>query len=99
LGSKDAETYDACPYCLSEVTEEPALAIIATESDLDADRIEGKPEVFKPTEDKPDKLDPKPSKCSRQFGYLSKRSSKEQIPEECMVCEEIIKCMLKTITS
>jgi hypothetical protein len=37
-------------------------------------------------------------KCTHQFGYLSKRDSKEKIPEECMMCENIVQCMLKTIT-
>jgi hypothetical protein len=29
---------------------------------------------------------------------LSKRSSKEKIPEECMMCENIVQCMLKNVT-
>jgi hypothetical protein len=37
-------------------------------------------------------------KCRHQFGYLSKRDSKEKIPEDCMMCENIVQCMLKTIT-
>jgi len=99
VGSRDAEAYDACPYCLSEVREEQAPIVITTESDLDSDKIEAKPaEVTKPIEDKPEKLSSKPSGCLHQFGYLSKRSPKEQIPEECIVCEDIVKCMLKAIT-
>jgi hypothetical protein len=42
---------------------------------------------------------PKPQKCTHGFGYLSKRSSKEKIPEECMMCENIVQCMLKNVTS
>jgi hypothetical protein len=37
-------------------------------------------------------------KCSRQLGYLSKRSPKEKIPEECMMCSSIVQCMLKNVT-
>jgi hypothetical protein len=37
--------------------------------------------------------------CTHNFGYLSQRSSKEKIPEECMVCENIVQCMLKKVTS
>jgi hypothetical protein len=37
-------------------------------------------------------------KCTHQFGYLSEHDSKEKIPEECMICENIVQCMLKTIT-
>jgi len=36
--------------------------------------------------------------CVRHFGYLSKRSKKEKIPEECIICENIVQCMLKNVT-
>jgi hypothetical protein len=36
--------------------------------------------------------------CIHHFGYLSKRSKKEKIPEECMICESIVQCMLKNVT-
>ncbi|MEM3769612.1 MAG: hypothetical protein QXG76_00305 [Candidatus Bathyarchaeia archaeon] len=41
---------------------------------------------------------PEKTECKHYFGYLSKRSSKESVPEECIVCEKIVQCMLKTIT-
>lgn len=34
--------------------------------------------------------------CIRHFGYLNERSSKEKIPEDCMMCTEILRCMSKT---
>jgi hypothetical protein len=37
----------------------------------------------------------KPSDCLHYVGYLSERSSKEQIPDECMMCKDIVACMLK----
>jgi hypothetical protein len=36
--------------------------------------------------------------CPRHLGYLSKRSPKEKIPEVCMMCEQIVECMLKAVT-
>jgi hypothetical protein len=36
-----------------------------------------------------------PSECPHHLGYLSERSSKEQIPDECMMCKDIVACMLK----
>jgi hypothetical protein len=36
--------------------------------------------------------------CTHHLGYLSERSSKEKIPEECMMCENIVQCMLKNVT-
>jgi hypothetical protein len=36
--------------------------------------------------------------CTHFLGYLSKRSPKEKMPEECMMCENVVKCMLKDVT-
>jgi hypothetical protein len=36
--------------------------------------------------------------CTHFLGYLSQRSSKEKIPEECMMCGKIVECMLKNVT-
>jgi PP-loop superfamily ATP-utilizing enzyme len=33
--------------------------------------------------------------CRNHFGYLSERSLKQRIPDECMTCKEIVHCMLK----
>jgi len=41
---------------------------------------------------------PKEQRCIHHLGYLSERSKKEKIPEECMVCENIVQCMLKNVT-
>jgi hypothetical protein len=49
-------------------------------------------------EEKSVQTHPKAQKCAHQFGYLSKRSSKEKIPEECMMCENIVQCMLMNVT-
>jgi hypothetical protein len=74
LGSK--EFYDACPYCLTEITaddekiEEPSL------------------EEAEPPE--------KPSSCPHYLGYLHERSTKD-VPDECMVCKDLLSCMLKNM--
>ncbi|MEM3695378.1 MAG: hypothetical protein QXJ11_05405 [Candidatus Bathyarchaeia archaeon] len=39
----------------------------------------------------------KPTTCTYHFGYLSQRSTKEKIPEECMMCEKIVQCMLQRV--
>jgi hypothetical protein len=75
LGSEGL--YDACPYCLTEITtddektEEPSL------------------EEVEPPE--------KPSSCPHYIGYLCDRPTKPNVPDECMVCKDIIPCMLKKI--
>jgi hypothetical protein len=37
----------------------------------------------------------KPGACQYHLGYLSERSSKQQIPDDCLVCKDIVECMLK----
>ena len=34
-----------------------------------------------------------PENCKHQFGYLSRRSKEEEIPEECLLCEKLLECM------
>jgi len=41
---------------------------------------------------------PKVRGCVHHFRYLSERSKKQKIPEECMICENIVQCMLKNVT-
>jgi hypothetical protein len=36
--------------------------------------------------------------CPHFLGYLSKRSSKEKMPEECIMCANVVNCMLKDVT-
>lgn len=36
-----------------------------------------------------------PTGCPHYFGYLSRRPQNASIPEECLTCREMIKCMLK----
>lgn len=99
LSSEDSPSYQACPFCLTRLVEEVA-------------KVEEKPRKKKGTETKeevpqdlrvtPAGLEQQPyaeePKCPHHFGYLSDRSRKETIPEECMTCEKIVECMLKRIT-
>jgi len=32
-------------------------------------------------------------KCPHHFGYLSKLKKDDLIPEECLVCEKVLKCI------
>jgi hypothetical protein len=99
LQQDNREPYDACPYCLTEIAR-----VINTEPPFAYDKPE--PETFEPEETKTEVEEPKPmeeqvetpeatSECPHHFGYLSERSSKEQIPDECMMCKDIVTCMLK----
>jgi hypothetical protein len=41
----------------------------------------------------------KPAGCRYHLGYLSEREQKEQIPDDCIVCKNIVDCMLKKMRS
>jgi hypothetical protein len=38
----------------------------------------------------------KPSSCPHYVGYLCERSAKD-IPDECMLCKDLLHCMLKNV--
>jgi hypothetical protein len=93
LQQNPTEPYSACPFCLTKIKTEQPLEIdqkpqeqIIQKAELKIDQVEAK--------EKPLKSE-KPSACHHHPGYLSERSSKEQIPDECMVCKDIVECMLK----
>ncbi len=78
--------HSTCPYCLTIVTE-PNL------------ENNGKPEKEQiesvVNREKPSKNKEKSIACHYHLGYLGEREKKEQFPDECMVCTQIVECMLK----
>ena len=99
LSSKNESSYSACPYCLTEMVIEKASEVKEESRTLKKKRakieeVEAQPPKLKP----PRPLSVKESKCAYHFGYLSQRSKKEKISEECMICEKIVQCMLKKVT-
>lgn len=100
LRLKKVEVYDACPHCLTKVVLEEIPLADEREIELKVDDVrigEKRLHSIPATEDETAKRSPE-MRCLHQFGYLSQRSKKEDIPEECMVCERIVKCMLKNVT-
>ena len=95
LQQDSKEPYDACPYCLTEIVldDEPTIACAEPET-FEPEETETEVEEQKPMEEKLETPEA-PSECSNYLGYLSERSSKEQIPDECMMCKDIVNCMLK----
>jgi len=69
--------YDACPYCLTEITADDEKT---EESSLEEVEIVEKP-----------------ASCPYYLGYLCEQSVKTNIPDECMVCKDLIPCMLKNL--
>jgi hypothetical protein len=105
LQKDPAESYDACPYCLTEIVVEEEPAPLYTEPEpLEQEDItepeEAETEIEEPAHMEEPVKPPEtpaeaPSECLHHLGYLSERSSKEQIPDECMMCKDIVTCMLK----
>lgn len=99
LSSENSASYYACPYCLAEIAIEKS-------SEVEGEKRTRKLKRTKISQPKAQLIEEKPAqqpspeilKCSHYFGYLSQRSKKENIPEECMTCEKIVQCMLKNIT-
>ncbi len=90
--------FDACPYCLTEINVKDTSAVTPDETEtFEAEETEPEFEVEEtpPSAEKHVEIPETPSECLHHVGYLSERSSKEQIPDECMMCKDIVKCMLK----
>ena len=92
---EDSGIYDACPRCFTAVTEVGDFPVIQTKpsSGADTDQSEA---VGKGEEKKLESVGT--INCAHRFGYLSERPKKEKIPDDCLVCENIVKCMTKGIT-
>jgi hypothetical protein len=82
------EPYNACPYCLTliKIAEKPA--------EIQHEKTQPKENQVEATE-KLLKNKDKPATCHYHSGYLSERTSKEQIPDECLICKDIVECMLR----
>jgi DNA-directed RNA polymerase subunit RPC12/RpoP len=91
LQQDSTEPYYACPYCLTKINEisikiasEPQKApvekALAAENQTKGELVGNSGKM--PT-------------CHFHLGYLSERSQKEQIPDECLVCKDIVECMLR----
>ena len=95
LQQTPTEPYNACPYCLTKIktnnenlrTAEKAEEIQLEKAQPKINQAETKENLVKNSD--------KPSGCHYHPGYLSERSSKEQIPDECLVCKDIVDCMLR----
>jgi hypothetical protein len=94
LRETHAKPYDACPNCLIKIKEqdEPEPLIENKIEDLPKPEIEGNSKQEAVVEEKI-------PGCQHHLGYLSERAQKEQIPEECLVCQTIVECMLKRVRS
>ena len=93
LQAKNPEPYVACPHCLGRILSDLVSEVHepAIDAPEDADSRQEAVNSFAQRVEEP------AAECAHHFGYLSERSSKEKIPEECMVCGKIVDCMLKSV--
>jgi len=77
------ETYYACPFCLSRLDVEEVTE--PSEHPHDEKGIEEKVEV-----------EATAPNCSHEFGYLWSRPKDSAIPDECLICPRILRCMVKS---
>ena len=93
---EDAEIYDACPRCFTAIAGVDNVSVIEVEPSAIADTEK----IEVPNEAETRKTEPATAKqCAHGFGYLSERSKDEKIPDDCFMCENIVKCMTKGITA
>jgi hypothetical protein len=90
LQENPTEPYYACPYCLTKVKTETTPR--EEEISIDAG-FGGEPKTN--ADEARIKHKDTPSECQFHMGYLSERTSKEQLPDGCLVCKDIVECMLR----
>lgn len=89
---KKSAVYEACPYCLTEITVEKSISVSEKHKPLDEKEAEISVETGKT-----DQSAAETNECKHYFGYLSEQTKKEVLPEECILCGKIVQCMLKNI--
>jgi len=86
LQQDSAQTYAACPFCLTKITE------VQIE---DSNKPEKTQVETIHSKEKPNGSKEKPSACQYHLGYLSEREKTQQIPDKCIICQDIVDCMLR----
>jgi hypothetical protein len=84
LQKSSKEPYNACPYCLTEITFTDNNALDSSENAA----IE-----IAPLEEKPSQNQPENTSCTHYFGFMREKEHKLQMPEECLVCSQLMACM------
>jgi DNA-directed RNA polymerase subunit RPC12/RpoP len=84
LQDNSKKPYNACPYCLTEIT------VIETESQDPQEKNVSENSFLEET---PSQNQEKPSNCEHYFGYMNEKDGKQQIPEECLLCSQVIECL------
>jgi len=84
----------ACPHCLGRIAPDVDSRVDDSSTNDAKETVDNKPEQPREIGNS---VERPITKCAFHLGFLSERSSKEKMPEDCIVCENIIKCMLKAV--
>jgi hypothetical protein len=85
LQKSTKEPYNACPYCLTQIT--------LTENENTDTLSEKALNEPNPISEKP--IQDQPASCTHYFGYMHEKEHKQQMPEDCLLCSQIMACMAK----
>jgi hypothetical protein len=96
VGSEDSQCYDACPRCLTAITVEESVPVVAAKPGATADDNKRQEPIVSSSEETRAGSSAT-VQCAYHLGYLSERSKNEKIPEDCIVCQNIVQCMLKAV--
>jgi hypothetical protein len=88
LEEEPLAVYDEPETFEQEAIEEPEDAETEAEVEEIEERVHAEEPIEAPAAEAP-------YECLHYLGYLSEKSSQEQIPDECLMCKDIVTCMLK----
>jgi hypothetical protein len=96
VGSEDSQCYDACPRCLTAIAIGESVPVVDAKPGATVEINIEQETVVSSSEEKM-ATSSATVQCAYHLGYLSERARNEKIPEDCIVCENIVKCMLKAV--
>jgi hypothetical protein len=96
VGTENSQCYDACPRCLTAIVIEESVPVVDAKPGAAVENDKEQETVLRSSENKT-ATSSTSVQCAYHLGYLSERTKNEKIPEDCIVCENIVKCMLKVV--
>jgi len=96
MNSQESKCYDACPRCLTAIVIEKSVPVVDAKPNETVQDNKAQETLSSNSEERRAEQSTTVH-CAHHLGYLSERAKNEKIPEDCMVCENIVTCMLKVV--
>jgi len=96
MNSQESKCYDACPRCLIAIVIEKSVPVVDAKPNEKVQDNKAQETISSSSEERRAEQSTTVH-CAHHLGYLSERVKNEKIPEDCMVCENIVTCMLKVV--